>query len=140
MFSIIFSGLLCCLWYCSMLFRLSPRHLIEYSPINRNQLSVNIHVLAQENHRLCHLLIAAWPIGGHIMAFVLHLFRRHVGLITVIALCCISLGQYYPFGGSTGAPRHCLGASDLLEQRENRLGRSNFSWSSRWGSNLELCC
>ena len=39
--------------------------------------------------------------------------------------CCISLGQRYPFGGSTGAPRHCLGALDLLEQRKNGLGKSH---------------
>ena len=38
--------------------------------------------------------------------------------------CCISLGQHCSFGGSTGAPRHCLGAPDLLEQRENGLRKS----------------
>ena len=32
--------------------------------------------------------------------------------------CCISLGQHYPFGVSTEAPRQCLGAPDLLEHRK----------------------
>ena len=41
---------------------------------------------------------------------------------------CIPLGQFYLFaggggwrGGGTGAPRPCLGAPDLLEQRNNGL-------------------
>ena len=36
----------------------------------------------------------------------------------------ISLGQYYPFGRSTGAPRQCLGAPDLLKHRKIGLGKS----------------
>ena len=32
-----------------------------------------------------------------------------------------------PFGGSAGAPRHCPGAPDLIEQRETGLGKSNHS-------------
>ena len=40
---------------------------------------------------------------------------------TVSTHCCISLGQFYPFGGSTEALRHCLGAPDLLEQINNGL-------------------
>ena len=56
--------------------------------------------------------------------------------------CCISLGQHYPFGGSTGAPRHCLGAPDLLEQKINRLGKSDAQNICRspgrrgWAANL----
>lgn len=42
--------------------------------------------------------------------------------------CCISLGQRCPFGGSTRAPRHCLGALNLLEQRENGLVKSNMGF------------
>ena len=37
--------------------------------------------------------------------------------------CCISPSQRCPFGGSTGAPRHCFGAPDLLEQKKNGLGK-----------------
>ena len=39
------------------------------------------------------------------------------GLETVADACYISLGQRYPSGSSTGAPKHCLGAHNLLEQR-----------------------
>ena len=45
------------------------------------------------------------------------------GLETVADACYISLGQRYPFGGSTGAPRHYLGALNLLEQGTNKLGK-----------------
>ena len=39
-------------------------------------------------------------------------------------VCCISLGQRHLYFRSTGAPRHCLGAPDLLEQENVRLGKS----------------
>ena len=47
-----------------------------------------------------------------------------VSLTVPVRPCYISLGQRYPFGRSTGAPRYCLGAPNLLEQRENGLGKS----------------
>ena len=34
--------------------------------------------------------------------------------------------SFFPFGGSTGAPRQCLGAPDLLEQRNNGLEKSYY--------------
>ena len=42
----------------------------------------------------------------------------------LVASCCIFLGQFYPFGESTGAPRHCLGTPDLLEKRNEGLEKS----------------
>ena len=38
-----------------------------------------------------------------------------------VGLCCVSLGQRYPFRGSTGAPRHRLSTPNLLEQRKTRF-------------------
>lgn len=68
-----------------IILQLSPWHLIKYPTIDRNQLSIDIHVLAQEDHRLCHLLITPWPIRGY-MPFLLDIFHRHMGLIALIAL------------------------------------------------------
>ena len=41
------------------------------------------------------------------------------------------VGQRYPFGGSTGAPKRCLGAPDLLEQRKSGLGKSYMDMDNR---------
>ena len=38
------------------------------------------------------------------------------------AACGISLSQRYPFGGSAGAPRQCLGVPDLFEQEKKKDG------------------
>ena len=38
--------------------------------------------------------------------------------------CCISLGQRFAFRGSTGVPRQCLGVPSWLEQKYNKLGKS----------------
>lgn len=48
-----------------------------------------------------------------------------MGRPTQTKSCCISPGQRYPFAGSTGAPRKCLGDPDLFEQGEIGWGKSN---------------
>ena len=43
---------------------------------------------------------------------------------------------FFPFGGSTGAPRHCLGAPDPLEQRNNGLEKSYGGLGGGWRGGL----
>ena len=62
---------------------------------------------------------------------------------TVSTHCCISLSQFYPFGGSTEALRHCLGAPDLLEQRKNGLEKSymcGIAWAIADEDAVEVVC
>ena len=51
--------------------------------------------------------------------------RTSINIISVAEN--FSLGQFFPFGGSTGARRQCLGAPDLVEQKYNGLGKYELS-------------
>ena len=61
-----------------------------------------------------------------LLEVLLHILQKHHTHLLCFSRSALS---FISFGGNTGAPRHCLDASDLLEQGNDGLGKSyNRGW------------